>query len=97
MVARTFGPSRQGLCPWTPQMQRWFAAVLVSLLALVSCVSESPDTTCADYCVAVNKECMGLDAQYVNNASGDPGPACNAICARIPLSRDAGSNSIACR
>lgn len=77
---------------------RWITGAIGSaLIALVSCVSDAPDTTCPDYCAAVNKECMGLDAQYVNNASGDPSAACNAICAKIPLSRDAGSNSIACR
>lgn len=77
---------------------RFVSAVFGSaLIALVACVSDAPDTTCNQYCDAITKECKDLDAQYVNNASGDPVPACLAICGRIPLSRDAGQNSIACR
>jgi hypothetical protein len=77
-------------------MHRFLVAALGSLVALVACVSDVPDPTCPEYCNAILKECKDADAQYVTTG-GDPMPSCLAICGKFPLSRDAGSNSIACR
>lgn len=72
-------------------------ALLLGFVGMVACVSDAPDTSCEDYCVKVNKVCVGSDAQFVT-ATGtmDPMPSCRAICALYPKDKTS-TSSLKCR